>query len=89
MAEKHNDFAQKIHKILFDLGFNSEIDLRSERISRKIREANLEKINFQVIIGDEEITKNEITYRKFGSPELFRISLVDFVDLLKSSEKNV
>ncbi|MCI8283618.1 threonine--tRNA ligase [Mesomycoplasma hyopneumoniae] len=89
VAEKHNDFAQKIHKILFDLGFNSEIDLRSERISRKIREANLEKINFQVIIGDEEITKNEITYRKFGSSELFRISLVDFVDLLKSSEKNV
>lgn len=88
VTEKHYDFAQKVHKILFDLGFHSEIDLRSERISRKIREANLQKINFQLIIGDEEIEKNEISYREYGSPETYKISLVGFIDLLKNREKN-
>ncbi|AJC50060.1 threonine--tRNA ligase [Mesomycoplasma flocculare] len=89
IGEKHNDFAQKVHKIIFDLGFYSEVDLRSERISRKIRDANLQKINYQIIIGDAEIEKEEITYRKFASPALYKTSLASFIDLLRNDEKNV
>ncbi|MDW2924602.1 threonine--tRNA ligase [Mesomycoplasma ovipneumoniae] len=89
VGEKHYEYSKKIHEILFNLGYNSEINLRFERITRKIREANLQKTVFQIIIGDEEIAKNEITYREFGSQESFKISLVDFIELLKNREKNV
>ncbi|WP_374958968.1 aminoacyl--tRNA ligase-related protein [Mycoplasma sp. 'Moose RK'] len=89
VTEKHFDFAQKVHKKLFELGFESEIDLRNERISRKIREANLQKINFQIVIGDEEVVNNQITYREFGSTKTETVSLESFIEMLNNLVKNV
>ncbi|UVD81984.1 threonine--tRNA ligase [Mycoplasma iguanae] len=81
----HHEYAQKVHDKLFELGFHSEVDFRNERINKKIREAQMKKIKFQVIIGDEELQNETLTYRKYGSNDsVNNISLAQFIDYLNN-----
>ena len=63
IADRHNDYALEIKKGLQEKGLRSEADLRSERISLKIREATLEKIPYMLILGDKEAEKGTVALR--------------------------
>ena len=64
VSEKFSDYAQKIQDELVRAGVRSEIDLRNEKLGYKIREAQMEKIPYMVIVGEKEVEEGTISVRK-------------------------
>ena len=65
----HYDYAKKVYKTLFNSKIRVEIDDRDERMSKKIREAQISKIPYQIIIGDDELNNKTISVRKYSSED--------------------
>ena len=64
VSEKFADYAQKIQDELIEAGVRSEIDLRNEKLGYKIREAQMEKVPYMVIVGEKEVEEGTISVRK-------------------------
>lgn len=82
--DKHLDFANKLKEKFKLEKIRSLIDDSEERLSKKIRDAQIKKIPYQIIIGDNEVNSNEISYRPYGSKETFKSSIDEFVKMLKN-----
>lgn len=63
VSEKHFDYAEKIHNALKNRGIRVETDYRNEKLGYKIREAQLEKVPYMLILGDKEIEENAVSVR--------------------------
>lgn len=63
VSDKHNEFAQKIAKELTAGGARVEIDTRSESVGRKMRDTQMQKIPFMVVLGDKEIESGKLAVR--------------------------
>lgn len=85
VSEKHNEFAQKITDELTSKGVRTEIDLRNESVGRKIRDAEMQKTPFAIVLGDKEIESNKLSVRIRGGKELILLSIDEFV---KTVQKN-
>jgi len=83
IADKHNDFASKLNQELVENGIRSEVDLRSERLQLKIREATLQKVPYLGIIGDKEIENNSISVRSRDGEDLGVLELSQFLRKVK------
>lgn len=81
--DAHGDYAVKIHQALAQLGFRVETDMRPEKLGYKIREAQTLKIPFQIVLGDQEVENNTLTYRVYGSQEQVNTSMESFVEIFK------
>ena len=75
ISEKHSAYAQKITEELKNRVIRTEIDDRNESINRKIRDAELQKIPYMLIIGDKEIAAKKVAVRKFGKGDRGQFSL--------------
>lgn len=80
IADRHNDYAEKIRKELADAGIRVELDLRSESVGRKIRDAEMQKIPFMLIIGDKEIEAKKVALRKYGEGDKGQIDIAKVID---------
>lgn len=85
----HLDYARTLHEELFALGFHSSLDDREERINKKIRESQIKKTKFQVVIGDEEINNHTVTFRQYGQENSEIISREGFINMLQKLKMNV
>ena len=83
LPEKHGKFAKKLQLKLLNMGIRARIDNSNERLSKKIREAQIKKIPYQVIIGDEEVNSKNISYREYGKEESIKLPFSAFARLLK------
>ena len=83
IADRHNDFAQKVNKQLIDAGIRSEVDKRSERLQAKIRDAALQKVPFMGIIGDKEIDTQAVSVRMRGGEDLGSLTVEKLINKLK------
>ena len=83
LPEKHGKFAKKLQLKLLNIGIRARIDNSNERLSKKIREAQIKKIPYQVIIGDEEMNSKNISYREYGKEESIKLPFSAFARLLK------
>ncbi len=81
--EVHKDYAKKLNDLFIDYDLRSELDLREEKLGYKIRDAQTLKIPYQLVVGDNEIDSNQVTYRKFGLKEQTTVTVEDFIDLVK------
>ena len=88
LTERNNDYAEKIKKQLFDLGFRAEVDTRNEKIGYKIREALSMKVPYLIIVGDEEESANTISIRGRGNENKTGLNLQDFIERLKNEENS-
>lgn len=88
ITDKHKDYAQQIYRKLFDLGFRVEADLRSEKVGYKIREAQMEKIPFMLIVGDKEVEKGTVSVRAREEGDMGASDLGKFIDHLKDLVEN-
>ncbi len=79
----HSSYAKKLNDLFIDHDLRSELDLREEKLGYKIRDAQTLKIPYQLVVGDNEIDSNLVTYRKFGKKEQTTISVDDFIVLVK------
>ena len=86
--EYHLEYCNKLHEKLLDENIRVEIDNRDEKLSYKIRESQTHKIPFTLIIGQNEVDNNLISYRKFGTTETVTISIDELIILLKKAIKN-
>ena len=83
LPEKHGKFAKKLQLKLLNMGIRARIDNSNERLSKKIREAQIKKIPYQVIIGDEEMNSKNISYREYVKEESIKLPFSAFARLLK------
>jgi len=81
--EKVNNYATEIHNKLLEAGFRSSIDSRFEKISRKIRDAEIKKIPYMIIIGENEKESNTISVRKKSKGDIGKMDINDLLNRLK------
>ncbi len=83
ISEKQNDYAREIAEKLDKAGIRVEFDERNEKVGYKIREAQLQKVPYMVVIGDEEMAENKISVRHRKAGDLGKFNLNDFVKSLQ------
>ncbi|WP_406620744.1 threonine--tRNA ligase [Bacillus atrophaeus] len=75
----HLDYAKKVQERLQREGLRVEVDIRDEKIGYKIREAQMQKIPYMLVVGDQEAENSAVNVRKYGEQKSETISLDDFV----------
>jgi threonyl-tRNA synthetase len=70
VADRHNDYARSVAASMRDAGVRTEVDDRSESIGRKIREAELQKVPFMLVVGDREVESGAAALRRHGEGDL-------------------
>lgn len=79
ITEKHSEYARSVQSRLRALDIRCDIDERNDKIGYRIRQAQLQKVPFMIIIGDQELADNKITVRLRNGDNLTGISLEDFI----------
>lgn len=82
VADRHLDHTRKLEKEMRNLGIRVEVDDRSERMNLKIRQAQLDKIPYMVIIGDKEVADNSVSVRRRSGEQLPTQPLATFLETL-------
>lgn len=85
--EKHADYAKEVNDQLCVLGFRSKLDARNEKLGYRIREAQLAKIPYQLVIGDGEIENKTVTLRRAQSKDSATMPFEEFVAMLSTEVK--
>ncbi|MEG1682842.1 MAG: threonine--tRNA ligase [Oscillospiraceae bacterium] len=83
ITDRAGDYAAALQKKLSALGFRAEADYRNEKIGKKIREAQLEKIPYMLVVGDKEMDSGEVAVRHRAQGDLGVMSESAFIDLLR------
>ena len=83
ISRGQNDYARSVHNQLKQNGIRASLDLRNEKITYKIREHSLQKLPYQVIVGDEEMNTDKISVRNRVGVDLGQMTVHDFVNTLK------
>jgi threonyl-tRNA synthetase len=84
IADRHFAYAKEVHQELLNCAVRAEIDLRNESLRLKIREAQLQKIPYMLIVGDKEVEHNGISPRHRSGEDLKFMPLQQFIDSLKA-----
>ncbi len=78
ISEKYEDYAKKLSESLKDSDICGLIDFRDEKIGRKIRDAEVKKIPYMLIVGEKETAEGMVSVRKHGQGDLGSMSIEDF-----------
>ncbi len=83
IADRHVDYGRKVLEVLQREGFRADIDERDERMNAKIREAELMKIPFVLVVGDREAESGTVSVRSKKEGNLGSMTIEEFVKILK------
>ena len=86
ISEHQAAYAKRVTGQLMQAGLRAVADLRNEKISYKIREHSLQKLPYQVIVGDKELAAEKVAVRTRKGEDLGQMSLADFVSRLRAEE---
>ena len=90
ISDKYNDYANEVKKALFAKGIRVDIDDRAEKTGFKIREAQLQKIPYMVVVGEKEASENKVSVRSRDNGEVADLDLNEFMaTVLKEIEERV
>ena len=87
-TDKHMEYAEKVYNALKDIGVRVELDDRSEKIGYKIREAQVQKVPYMLVLGDKEIEANAVGVRNRKDGDLGQMSLDEFLKKIKEEIDN-
>ena len=87
--EYHKEFTDKVAQIFKKNKIRFECDYREEKLGYKIREAQMKKIPFQLVVGDKEVETNTLTYRRYGSQEQTTVTIEEFVEMIKKANEEL
>ena len=82
ISDKYNNYAQNILNLLNNYDIRALVDERNEKISRKIRDAEIAKIPFMLIVGEKEESEKTVSARKHGSGDIGSFKIEDFAAYL-------
>ncbi|MGX8834594.1 threonine--tRNA ligase [Amedibacillus sp. YH-ame6] len=85
--EKHVEYAEKINALILANGYRSKLDARNEKLGYRIREAQLAKIPYQLVIGDGEQEQGTVTIRRAQSKESQTVTVEEFLAILSEEVK--
>ena len=88
IADRHLDYIYEVKKSLEAKGFKCEVDDRSEKIGYKIREAQLEKVPYMVLVGDKDIENHQISIRHRKEGDLGSMTTEEFVNIIVDERDN-
>ena len=82
ISDKYNDYAKAVKDALFAKGLRVEIDDRAEKMGFKIREAQLEKVPYMLVVGEKEVEGNAVSVRSRDKGEMGSLSVDEFVAMV-------
>ena len=82
ISDKYMDYANEVKKALFDAGIRVEMDDRAEKIGFKIREAQLQKVPYMLVVGEKEAAENQVAVRSRDKGEMGSMDLNEFVSMV-------
>ena len=88
IADSHKKYSEELKEKFEEAGLRVELDSREEKIGYKIREAQLQKIPYMVIIGDKEIEANAVGVRKRKEGDIGSMPVEKFINMVKEEIKN-
>jgi len=83
ISERFNDYAKEVADKLSKAGFRCEIDYRAEKIGYKIREAQLDKVPYMIIIGQKEVEEAKVSVRGRDEGDVGSMSVGQFIEMIK------
>ena len=83
ISEHHHEYAQGVQDVLEEAGFRVECDLRNEKIGYKIREAQLQRTPYMIVVGDKEAAEGTISVRHRADGDLGSMDIPAFIAKLK------
>jgi threonyl-tRNA synthetase len=83
ISEKYNEHAKKLLQVLINSDIRGLVDSRDEKIGKKIRDAELKKVPFMLIIGEKEFNENKVSVRRHGQGDLGSFTLEEFIQIVK------
>ncbi|KGO01121.1 threonine--tRNA ligase [Porphyromonas sp. COT-290 OH3588] len=84
ISEKFNDYAHSVARTLNDQDIRVQVDDRNEKIGRKIRDNELKRIPYMLIVGEKEAENGEVSVRKQGSGDVGSMKIATFAELIHS-----
>ena len=87
LNDNTREYAQEIYKKLFDEGFEVELDDRNETMNKKVRDAQIQRYNYILTIGEKELKENKIAVKKRDEKEIKIISPEEFIKIIKEEIK--
>src|ERR1700722_16544210 len=88
ISDKFMDYAQTVLQSLKNADIRAEIDDRNEKIGKKIRDTELAKVPFMLVVGEKEMNENKVAIRRQGKGDLGAKNLDEFINEVKSEIKN-
>ena len=83
VGEKHKIYGEKVLKLLENNEIRATVDDRSETVGKKIRESELKKVPFMLIVGDEEVERETFPIRAHGGKDIGKMNIDDFIQFIK------
>lgn len=83
VTDKHVPYGEKVYTQLCDAGIRAEKDFRNEKLGYKIREGQVQKIPYMLVIGDREMETNRVSPRERSGKDLGAVSINEFVELVQ------
>ncbi|MDP7034001.1 MAG: threonine--tRNA ligase [Planctomycetota bacterium] len=84
ISEKFSEYAQQVHESIRSRGYRVELDLRNDKIGKKIRESQLQKIPYTLVIGAKEAEESTVAVRRYGEGDQGAQPLASFLDKFES-----
>ena len=88
ISDKYNEFAENVRSLLNNSDIRSFVDDRNEKIGKKIREAELKKAPFMLVIGEKEFDSQTVSVRQRGSGDLGSMSIEEFTNTIEVAINN-
>lgn len=88
IADSHLEYANKIKELLDDNNIRVELDDRNEKIGKKIREAQLEKVPYMLVIGDKEVEEGKVSVRHRKEGDKGSMTIDEFLNMIKAEIKS-
>ena len=79
----HNDYAVRIERQLYDLGVRVKADLSTDRMNAKIRNAQLLKVPYMLVVGDSERANETVALRRRDGTQQNNLPVAEFIELIK------
>ncbi len=87
VSENHLDFAQNYYTILKQAGIRVQMDDRNEKVGFKIRDGEIQKIPFMLVIGEKEVSNELVSVRRRRSSDLSQMTLDDFISMIQKENE--
>lgn len=88
ISDKFIDYAQNVLRSLKNADIRAELDDRSEKIGKKIRDTELAKVPYMLVIGEKEVNENKVAVRRQGKGDLGAVGVEEFISTISTEIKN-